>query len=66
MVPIVDVECLKKCPAIAMVRFKSIPKADRGIGKRVSQVVAPVRRLLNTDRKITRPVRPKSRLGIGQ
>ena len=37
VVPIVDVECLKRCPAIAMV--KSIPKADRGIGKRVSKVV---------------------------
>ena len=39
VVPIVDVECLKRCPAIAMVRLsrfqKSIPKVDRGIGKRV-------------------------------
>ena len=38
VVPIVDVECLKMCPAITMV-VKSILKADRGIGKRVSQVV---------------------------
>ena len=42
VVPIVDVECLKRCPAIAMVRLsrfqKSIPKVDRGIGRRVSQV----------------------------
>ena len=31
VVPVVDVECLERCPAIA--------KADKGIGKRVSQVV---------------------------
>ena len=34
VVPIVDVECPKRCPSIAM-----IPKADWGIGKRVSQLV---------------------------
>ena len=43
VVPIGDVECLKRCPAIVMVglsRFeKSIRKADKGIGKRVSWVV---------------------------
>ena len=38
VVPIVDVECLKRCPAIAISKVKSIPKVDRGIGKRVSQV----------------------------
>ena len=54
-------------------KVKSIPKADRGIGKRLSQVVlensyslAPVSRLLTTMSKITRPVRLKSRLGTGQ
>ena len=49
-------------------KVKSIPKADRGIGKCVSQVVlkclknsyslALVSRLLTTVRKITHPVRP--------
>ena len=34
VVPIVDVECPKRCPSIAM-----IPKADWGIGKRVPQIV---------------------------
>ena len=57
-------------------KVKSIPKADRGIGKRVSQVVlrclensyslALVSRLLTTVRKITHPDRPKFQLGIGQ
>ena len=37
MVPIADVGCQKKCPA--MVKVGSIPKADRGISKRVSQIV---------------------------
>ena len=40
MVPIVDVECLKRCSAIVKVgRVNSIAKADRRIGKRVSQIV---------------------------
>ena len=39
MVPILDVECLKRCPAILKGRVESIPKADRGIDKRVSQIV---------------------------
>ena len=39
MVPIADVGCQKKCPAMVNGRVKSIPKADRGIGKRVSQIV---------------------------
>ena len=39
MVPILDVECLKRCPAIFKGRVESIPKADRGIDKRVSQIV---------------------------
>ena len=56
-------------------RVKSIPKANRRIGKRVSQIVlkmsgkfnlASVSRLLTTVSKITRDVRLKSRLGIGQ
>ena len=32
---VVDVECLKGCKG----RVKSIPKADRGIGMRVSQII---------------------------
>ena len=57
-------------------RVKSIPKGDRGIGKRVSRIIlqvsansynlAPVSTLLTTVCKITPPVRLKSRLGIGQ
>ena len=62
-------------------RVKSTPKADRGIGKRVSQMsgkclysrclensynLASVGRLLTTVSKITRDVRFKFRLGIGQ
>ena len=39
VVPILDVECLKRCPAILKGRVESIPKADRGIDKRVSQIV---------------------------
>ena len=40
VVPIVDVECLKRCSAIdCKGRVKSIAKADRGIGKRVLQIV---------------------------
>ena len=39
VVPIADVGCQKKCPAMVNGRVKSIPKADRGIGKRVSQIV---------------------------
>ena len=39
VVPVLDVECLKRCPAILKGRVESIPKADRGIGKRVSQIV---------------------------
>ena len=68
---VVDVECLKGCKG----RVKSIPKADRGIGMRHrlysrclenSYSLAPVSRLLTTVSKITRPIRLKSRLGIGQ
>ena len=54
-------------------RVKSIPEADRGIGRRVSQILlensytlASVSRLLTTVSKITRDVRPKFRLGVGQ
>ena len=36
VVPIADVGCQKKCPAMVKVGF---PKADRGIGKSVSQIV---------------------------
>ena len=57
-------------------KVKSIPKADRGLANvyhrqysgclENSYSLAPVSRLLTTVRKITRPVRPKYRLGIGQ
>ena len=57
-------------------RVKSIPKADRGIGKRVLQIVlkmsgnsynlASVSRLLSTVSKIMRDVRLKFRLRISQ
>ena len=57
-------------------RVKLIPKADRGIGKRVPQIVLKMSgkfvqsgfgsRLPTTVSKITRDVRLKSRLGIGQ
>ena len=54
-------------------RVRPIPKANKGIGKRVSKFkisnsysLAPVIRLLTTVSKITRPVRLKSPLGIGQ
>ena len=40
VVPIADVGCQKKCPAMVKVGLsRLIPKADRGIGKRVSQIV---------------------------
>ena len=57
-------------------RVKSIPKTDRGIGKRVPRIVikmpgnsynlALVSRLLTTVSKSTRDVRVKFRLAIGQ
>ena len=39
VVPIVDVECLKRCPAFAMVGLGRFQKPIREFGKRVSQVV---------------------------
>ena len=49
-------------------KVKSIPKADRGIGKRVSHIILKMsgKFILTTVSKITRPVRLKSRLEIGQ
>ena len=49
---------------ISFFRVKSIPKADSGIGMRVSQIV--LKKSGNTVSKITRPVWLNSRLGIGQ
>ena len=39
VVPIADVGCQKKISGHSKGRVKSIPKADRGIDKRVSQIV---------------------------
>ena len=39
MVPVVDVGCQREVSGHGKDRVKSIPKADRGIGKRVSQIV---------------------------
>ena len=44
---------------------KAIPKAERGIGKRVSQIVLKMSGKFVTC-KIMRDVRVKFRLGIGQ
>ena len=76
VVPIVDIECLKRCPLITIVRLSRFQKPigefasvyNRYYSRCLenSYSLAPVSRLLTIVSKITRPVRLKSRLGIGQ
>ena len=42
MVTIVNVECLKEVSSLCNGKVTSIPKPERGIGKRVSQVVLKI------------------------
>ena len=60
VVPVVDVECLN-----GKGRAKSIPKAYWGVGKQDVWKI-DITWLLTTLCKITRPVRLRPRLGIGQ
>ena len=67
VVPVVDVECLN-----GKGRAKSIPKAYWGVGKQCTTDSTQdvwkihISWLLTTLCKITRPVRLRPRLGIGQ
>ena len=76
MVPIADVGCQKKCPAMIKVglsRFQKLIGELASVYQRYysrclenSYNLASVSRLLTTVSKITRDVRLKFRLGIGQ
>ena len=76
VVPIADVGCQKKCPAIIKVglsRFQKLIGELASVYHRYysrclenSYNLASVSRLLTTVSKITRDVRLKFRLGIGQ
>ena len=76
VVPIADVGCHKKCPAMVKVglsRFQKLIGELADVYHRYysrclenSYTLASVSRLLTTVSKITRDVRPKFRLGVGQ
>ena len=75
VVPVADVGCQKKCPAMVKVglsRFQKLIGELASVYQRYysrclenSYNLASVSRLLTTVSKITRDVRLKSRLGIG-
>ena len=76
VVPLADVGCHKKCPAMVKVglsRFQKLIGELADVYHRYysrclenSYTLASVSRLLTTVSKITRDVRPKFRLGVGQ
>ena len=73
VVPIADVGCHKKCPAMVKVGELKLIGELADVYHRYysrclenSYTLASVSRLLTTVSKITRDVRPKFRLGVGQ